>query len=326
MPTVYASSGGAIELTKILSNTGGQSDVYHLGDSEAAKLPHTPSDDEARKLVRLITAGAYRAVENVATIPTGLLYNSRKLLRLDPIAGAVGYRMRLAKDCVPLDRILDIDDQRRLGLSLHTMVELFIELHEALCSVHRARFVVGDFHAHNIMVNLKAQKGRRIVLIDVDGWGYCSEDGGEHFPVMALAGEVEHPRLQTHGTSSKAQHRSHFERDWFGFALHLANGLTGMAPYTTGGVPGVTSEQERKKRGLTIMSRQVRLDTQFLPMYQRMGKCTEDILCNWLTVAARGEFPIGVLTQYLLPNIVRCRKCDFETRATYWCPKCGTEL
>ena len=325
MPTVY-SLFGSVEVTEILSNTGGQSDVYRFGDNEVVKLLLDPTEVELQKLSRLMSLGAYKAVEDIATIPTELLYSSWNPIRFNRAIDLVGYRMRLAKDYVPLDAILDIESQKQLKLSLRDIVEIFIELHHVLRKVHDARFVVGDLHAHNVMINLRAPKGQRVILIDADGWGYLSEDEKEFFPVLALAAEIEHPRLQPSASTNMAQHQCQFERDWFAFALYLAHALTGMPPYSTGSVPRVTNEQERKKRGLTIMSRQVLLDPQLLPVYQRMGMCTEDVLNNWLTVSARGEFPLEVLTEYLLPHIVQCPKCHFKTRLSYWCPRCRTVL
>ena len=316
MPMVYSSTG-AIVVDKILSDAGGQADVYHHGTKEVVKIFHAPVDDECYKLTKLMMLGAYEAIRKVATVPEGLLYDSR---------GLVGYRMRLAKDCIALREILSIEVQRQYRLSLCAIVELFIEFHTILKMMHETGFVVGDLHADNVLVNLHAPKGQRVMFIDVDGFGYYDKVGNEYFPVTALSAEVEHPRLQTQSLSGKALHRCHYDRDWFAFALHFAQVLIGLSPYAAGSVPGVFTEDERKKRGLTVMSPLVRLEAKYLPMYQRMGTFTEEVLGNWLTLTARGEFPLGVLTEYLLPHIVRCPKCHFETRASYWCPKCATVL
>lgn len=299
--------------------TGGEAEIYDLGDGQVLKLwkqPEHPDvagdpvaevaararlDEQQRKLPALRA----RALPAAAVPPTGVATTRRG----GPICG---YAMPRAPGEV-LHRWSDPRFRRASGLGLTDALRVLGELTSAIAALHRAGVVIGDVSDLNVLVS---KAGVR--LIDVDSWQF---DG---FPARTWTERFVDPRLCVVQGNQLALARPHDEAsDWFGLAVLACRLLLGIAPYAGVYAPGASAPMMapalRPLHGVSIFSPHVRLPSWVSPFHTLPAALLDWLRATLGDPASRSAPP---LARWAGAVPTTCARCQLEhMRAA--CPRCA---
>ena len=195
--------------------------------------------------------------------------------------------------------------KRRLayGVTTKSVMEIFLDGHQALEKIHAEGLVVGDLNDLNVLF-----RGNEMLWIDVDAW---------QFGAFAL--EFLDPALYGIDLSKKPVFKD--AHDWYSFAVMLFRSLLLVHPY--GGVhKQYKSLQKRAKNKVTALDSGVK--------YPKIA-FSPDILSDELADEflkifksnSRGIFPKTLLMEYL-HSLTECQSCHtFYPSGRTDCPVCN---
>jgi hypothetical protein len=244
--------------TQLLA-TGGEADVYDLGDGRVLKLWKTPDHPDLIGDPAAIQAAGARLAEQQHKLPA-LRARALPPIAVRPTAVATttrggpicGYAMPRV-DGEVLHTWSDPRFRRAAGLGLADALRVLGELAAAFGALHRAGVVIGDVSDLNVLVSPTTVR-----LVDVDSWqleGFLARTWTERF--------VD-PRLCVAQGGQLVMARPHDEgSDWFGLAVLACRLLLGIAPYAgvyaPGGSAPAIAPALRPLHGLSIFDPHVRL-------------------------------------------------------------------
>jgi len=280
---------------RLLLGTGGEADVYDLGDGRAIKLWKPPAHPDYAHAPPAQAAAAARLAaqqEKLPAFPVGL--PARVVAPLDPAiekGRIVGCTMALVAPAEPL----------ALAGPPAARTATLRDLGTTLAGLHARRVVVGDLNDFNVLVD--ASGAAR--LIDADSFAYgrwgCPTFS-ERFvdPLLCDAGTPVRP----HAPAS----------DIYAFCVLILQSLLGVGPYD-GVLPGVTAA-ERVLRRLTVFETGVRYPRAARPL----EALPDELLHHLFRVFARdlrGPFPAPLLDLAWRD----CPACGLA-HARRACPRC----
>lgn len=316
MTSLYL-SGKAHRLTAAqLLGSGGEADVFDLGDGTALKqwkAPEHPDlvgdvqaqaqararlDEQARKLPAF-PAG----LPSQVVIPREPAYADRAGKRL------AGYRMAKVEG-VPLHHLGEPRWRREHGVGACDVVAPLRALAAAIDGLHRRDVVIGDFNDLNVLVS-----GPEVHLIDADSFQYgpflCSMFSERFLDPRLCAGGVLLPS-RPHDRAS----------DWFAFAVMLTRTLLLVSPW--GGVyqPADPARRctaaQRVLRRISIFEPEVTLPRAAAPLAV-LPEEVRGYLREVFAGAHQGPPPLWLWDRL---RLTRCSSCGLE-HAQRRCPACA---
>lgn len=295
--------------------SGGEADVYELGDHRALKVykPPTHADfagsanAQTQATARLDEIGAklraFPALPARVVVPESLATEGRH-------GRVVGYAMQLLRGCEPL--LLWGDGARDHG-AVGRIAPLFRDLGATLQAVHAAGAIVGDFNDLNVLVNACGEAW----LIDADSFSVGA------FPCRMFTARLVDPQLCNLAANEIVLTQHHTQAsDWYAFSAMLMRAMLGVEPF--GGLHKPKNPAEkvphhlRSLRGISVFHPDVRY-----PKPARPLPCLPD---EWLhefeatfAQGARQPFPTTLL------DALRWTKCGVCSRehARGKCPFCA---
>jgi hypothetical protein len=206
---------------------GGQGSVYVKG-SRAFKIYHKPKDMIPKQKMGHLSAIPHPSV--IKPEDEVCAGKSRK---------RIGYTMKFVKDTYSLCQLFPRVFKERHGLTPETVLDLVLQLREALVSIHQCKVQVIDFNELNILVS--NDFGTPFV-IDADSF----QTPG--FPATVIMPSVRdwHTPVKDYGEGS----------DWFSFAVVTFQLFLGIHPYK-GRHPKVKGLEERMKANLSVFDKDV---------------------------------------------------------------------
>ncbi|MBP9086884.1 MAG: hypothetical protein KBG15_12240 [Kofleriaceae bacterium] len=220
---------------------GGEALVFDLHDGRVLKLWKQPHHaDFAHDPVLQAQAGqriAHYSAKLLA-LPATLASNAPQLivptsLCRDQASNAiVGFAMRRV-DGTLLHSLSEPRSWHKAGFDGGQRVAILRSLHQAVCTAHRAGFIIGDFNDLNVVVD-----GSTAQLIDVDSFGFGA------WPATMFSERFVDPRLLTRSAAGVAMVGQHdVTSDWFAFCVMVVRVLLGTSPW--GGVWAPTDPAAR---------------------------------------------------------------------------------
>jgi hypothetical protein len=207
---------------------GGQGAVYVKGD-RAFKIYHQSKD-----MIPQQKMGHLSAISHPSVIkPEDEILSAKKK--------RIGYTMKFVKDTYALCQLFPRVFKERHGLSPDAVLNLVLQLREALLSIHQCKIQVIDFNELNILV---ANDFKVPFLIDADSY----QTPG--FPATVIMPSVRdwHTPIEKFGEGS----------DWFSFAVVTFQLFIGIHPYK-GKHPEVKGLEDRMCANLSVFDKDVRM-------------------------------------------------------------------
>lgn len=299
-----------------LLGTGGEADVYDLGDGRALKLYKGPDHPDvvgdpvrvaqARERLGELEAklAAFpRTLPAAVVAPLGLARAARGRAPIGYVMPKVGG--------APMFLLGEPRHRRANAVDLRALVAAFVELHATLRGLHAAGVIVGDLNDGNVFVD-----GARCHLLDADSMQY-----GAWRCAMFTERFVD-PRLCQAGAPAPILAAPHDrDSDWFAYAVMLFRALVWLSPY--GGVhqPGDPAARvapaARPLRGPSVFG----VDVVYPRSAAPLSALPDALTAYFRSVfdgGRRGEFPRGLLDEL---RLTRCSSCAIDHgRAS--CPSC----
>ena len=311
----------SLQATQLLA-TGGEADIYDLGDGRVLKLWKAPEHPDLVGDTAAIQAATARLAEQqhklpalrtrvlptVAVAPTAIATSKR--------GGAIcGYAMARAAGEV-LHRWSDPRFRRSAGLGLDDALRVLNDLTDAFTALHRAGVVVGDVSDLNVLVSPTAVR-----LVDVDSWQF------DRFPARTWTERFVDPRLCIEQAGQLALTRPHDEAsDWFGLAVLACRLLLGIAPYAgvyapTGSAPAITAAL-RPLHGVSIFAPNVRLPAWVTPLQALPPALLEWLRATLSDLTTRTPPPSATARSQRAST---CASCQLE-HLRGACPRCTSTI
>jgi len=207
---------------------GGQGAVYVKG-GRAFKIYHKPQD-----MIPQQKMGHLSAISHPSVIAPEEEVLSAKKKR-------IGYTMQFVRDTYAMCQLFPRVFKERHGLRPSTVLDLVLQLREALLSIHQCKVHVIDFNELNILV---ANDFSAPFIIDVDSF----QTPG--YPATVIMPSVRdwHTPVKDYGEGS----------DWFSFAIVTFQLFIGIHPYK-GRHPKVKGLEERMKANISVFDKDVRM-------------------------------------------------------------------
>jgi hypothetical protein len=250
----FVSGIGSVTLgTADFVGRGGEGAVYVKGELALKIFADAGRVLPRSKMDELAAIGDERVV-----VPTAMV--------LDRAGGnVIGYAMRRVPDAFPLGQLVARAFQDRNGIDHERLFTLVRELAERVKNVHRAGCLVVDLNELNFLVD---RSFSTVFAIDCDSYQTPSH------PATAIAAAVRDPLATTFTTAS----------DWFSFSVVSFQLLVGVHPYK-GTHPSVKGLEERMRRGLSVLGREVAMP----PVAHPLAVIPEPLLGWYRAVLERGE-------------------------------------
>ena len=299
--------------------SGGEADVYDLGDSRALKLFKTENhpdldgmpDEQAAARMRL-AVHQKKLPDFPDDLPERVVV-PRELATSRRRGGAiVGYTMAMIPGAELLYRYSE-PRVRRTSVSGNQVVGVLGDLRDTVEALHRQNVVIGDFNDRNVLVLGQAGQAH---LIDSDSFQF----GSYLCPVYSE--RFVDPLLCDPGASSLVLARHHQpSSDWYAFTVMAMRSLLCVGPYG-----GVYRPKDRSKR-ISHGARPLHRITVFDPevVYPRpalhYGLLPDELAEHFRATFVddrRVPFPVALLDDL---RWTRCRQCHGE-HARVSCPAC----
>ena len=297
--------------------SGGEADVYDLGNSQVLKL-YKRADDPVYTGNPTAQQGAMARLQEcqhkLPAFPKGL--PAHVIAPVDLVydkasAGAVvGYTMPYLKNMEVLLQFGDRKYREQGGIDGNQVADIFRELHGMVTQVHKGGVVIGDFNDLNVLVDGQGQ----VYLVDADSMQY-----GKFFCRTFTSRFVDPLRCDQSQLTLTQPHN--FDSDWYAFNVMLFQSMLYAGPY--GGVhkPANGKRLQHDARvldRLTVFSQDVIYPKPALP-YDRLP---DDLLEHFRRVYEkdeRGEFPLKLLQTIRWTTCTNCGSVHARAR----CPQCA---
>lgn len=303
----------------MLIGSGGEADVYDLGDGRALKLFKTEThpdldgmpDEQAAARMRLVVhqdklRDFPADLPDRVVVPRELVTSRR---RGGPI---VGYTMAMIPGAELLYRYSE-PRVRRTSVSGNQVVGVLGDLRDTVEALHQRGVVIGDFNDLNVLVHGRAGQAH---LIDADSFQFGA------YPCPVFSERFVDPLLCDPGASSLVLHRHHQpSSDWYAFTVMVMRSLLCVGPY--GGVHRPGDPGKRIAHGARPLHRVTVFDPDVIyPRPALHHRLLPDELVDHLHATfvhdRRTPFPVALLDDL---RWTRCRQCSSE-HARVTCPSC----
>jgi hypothetical protein len=303
-----------------LIGTGGEAEVYDLGDGTALKLYRCARDldrGDVPERVEQAERRLARIAGKLKIYPRGLPPRVVAPLALATDGTGrrvVGYTMRLVPAAPPLARWA-APQARAQGTTAAAVTRVFSGLRETLLRLHAAGVVVGDFNDLNVLVT-----GTDAWLIDADSYQFGP------FLCDMFTERFTDPRL-CDPTSGRARPVKPYDEasDWYAFHVMLFRALTGTDPYAGVHRPALRADWvpqgARPLERLSVLHPEVE-PPRVAPPPEALGARLLAHFDEVLHRDARGPVPAGLLEGL---RWTLCLGCGLE-HASPDCPRCRAAL
>jgi hypothetical protein len=233
---------------------GGEANVYDLQDGRVAKIWKDHTHPDFAHSIDLQAIAKQRIVEygaKVAALPNDLATRLPQVATPNGLVTSAqdrsicGFVMKkLSGD--PLHHFGEQRFCRDRGFTRNQAVALLLSLYDAVCAVHQAGMVIGDFNDLNVMVCQD-----RALLLDVDSFQF-----GQWKTHMFTERFVD-PRLCKHTGNELQMIAAHDQRsDWFAFHAIAMRILLWAGPWsgTQSGCTKAITLSQRIAQRLTALS------------------------------------------------------------------------
>lgn len=317
MTAIYVAGARVRLAPDMLIGTGGEAEVYDLGDGRALKLFKTPDhpdlagapiEQDAAKERLDIHQSKLR--DFPGDLPERVI--APRALATDRKRGGriVGYAM----DLVPRGELLYRYGEprvRRYSVSGDRVADALCDLRDTVAAIHDRGVVIGDFNDLNVLV-----EGGRAHVIDADSFQFGS------YPCSVYSERFVDPLLcdpRANGLILKEHHRP--SSDWYAFAVMVMRSLLCVGPY--GGVYRPNDKSRRIAHGARPLRRITVFDPEVIYPKPALhyGLLPDDLLEYFKRTFVedrRVPFPAPLLDDL---RWTRCRACGGE-HARASCPSC----
>lgn len=318
MPNVYLQGKRRQLAPTAVVGSGGEADVYDLGNGHVLKLFKKPNDPTYVGNQTAQQGALLRISEQQTKLPSfpkGLPSSvvSPIDLAYDKASGGklVGYTMRFLSNMEVLLRYGDRRYREQGGIDANQVLEVFQNLHQVVQAVHAARVVIGDFNDLNVMVDATGS----VYLVDADSMQFGS------FMCRTFTERFLDP-LNTDGKTLQLSKPFTTDSDWYAFNTMVFQSLLYVGPY--GGVhkPATGKKlqhNERVLQNLHIMKSEVVYPKPAL----HFSVLPDEVLDHFTRIYEkneRGEFPLRLLKGM---RWTTCSGCGM-THARPKCPTCAS--
>lgn len=289
-----------------LVGEGGEAEIYQIAPDTVLKLFKTPSHpqfqgatpqaqslSEAARLriqERQLKLLAFPVVPPHVVAPTALAWSSTNQSR-----SFVGYSMPLIDGAYTLREYSQRSFRESGGITPSDVVEVFLDLHNTLKTLHQNKIVIGDCNPMNVLVNKK-----QAYLIDADSLQF------DAFACSTYCSNYVDPLICRTGVNVPEMVGQHSElTDWYAFAILFWECLLCVHPY--GGVfkPGNPSQRcspsERPLKRISVLHPDVRYPAAAVP-FNTLPDPLLDFYCRLLVNDERREFPATFLENLRFRN------------------------
>jgi len=307
---------------KEFPHAGGLGEIYTTPSNKLIKIYQFDDDNEATKTHQRLkklgeNAEIYQPIERFCATPEMLVEDQDK-------KRIIGFQMKHFENFQPIKTLLDKQHCISNHYTIRVVTNIFLALHDHLCRIHDAGFIIGDFNHDNIMFKLE-NRTVHIVFVDIDSWAVPKL----LMQASAITEDFCHPELEKDHTKLAKYH------DWYSYAILLARSLIKDNPFNAGTI----SDAEMKKisqtdlEKITCWDHRVNLKKEETMYIRRFGKKLTDTLMRWLKGDERGIFPKIVLKEFIM-GLVFCKgtlgvnkQCKLEVHIDHVnCPRCSAKL
>lgn len=299
-----------------LIGSGGEADIFDIGDSKVLKLFKQPDHPDFAGMPFDQEAARRRLEEHQLKLPSfPKNLPSRVVSPIDLATNKggskiLGYSMEFLKGYEVLLKYSN-KSYRQMGVSDEDVVNSFKDLHNTVYDTHKVGVIINDFNDLNIMV-----KGSVARIIDADSFQFgkfLSQVFTEKFVDPMLCDPMgNRPVLNSpHNTDS----------DWYAFAVMLMQSLLFVGPY--GGVyrpkdkTKLVPHPARPLKRITVFHP----DVKYPKPARKYDILPDDLLQHFHQVFV--EDKRGVFPRHLLDiNWTKCPKCG-AIHAKSVCPSCS---
>ena len=303
--------------------TGGEAEVFDLGDGRALKLFKGPDHpdlvgDRAQQCAareRLHSHQHKLADFPASSLPDRVIGPKELATERKRSGQIVGYAMALVAGAEHLYRYAEPRFRRQAGPTQEVgndAVAILADLQETVARIHQAGVVIGDFNDLNVLT-----RDRRAYLIDADSFQYG------RYPCRVFTARFVDPLLCQAGAQSPILARPYNpDSDWYAFAVMVMRSLLCVGPY--GGVhkPGDPGQRiphaARPLARKTVFASDVVYPRPAIH-YSRLPDDLLDYLHRTFIDDARSAPPAHLL---LTLRWTRCSACGAE-HARALCPACS---
>lgn len=301
--------------------SGGEAEVYDLGDGRALKLFKSPEHQDFSGKQALQCAARQRLdihQSKLTDFPAALperVIGPRSLATDRKRAGRiVGYAMPLIAGAEHLYRYAEPRFRRRAGAAVacaNQVVDVLVDLRDTVAGVHAAGVVIGDFNDLNVLV-----RERRAFLIDADSFQYG------RYPCRVFTTRFVDPLLCDSQSRSPILARAYNrDSDWYAFAVMVMRSLLCVGPY--GGIHRPPDSGRRMAHAYRPLARKTVFASDVVyPKPAIHYSRLPDELLNYLHATfvkdVRTALPVNLLMDL---RWTRCRSCGAE-HARAGCPLC----
>ena len=295
---------------------GGEADVFTLGNCQVLKLFKPPSHPDYTGQPHEQQQAEARLAEHQTKLPAFPSHVPERVMRPEALVTdrsgrtILGYTMRFLHGAAVLMRYAE-RRFRQAGVSHATVVTLFRDLHQTLCTLHRAGVVIGDFNDLNVLV-----LGTEVYLIDADSFQFGP------FLCRVFTARFVDPLLCVPNATQLMLHQPHtVASDWYAFTVMLMQCLLFVGPY--GGIyrpkdlAHRVPHEARPLHRITIFHPEVQYPKPAIPY----STLPDELLHYWHRVFdqdVREPFPLPLLDTL---HWQQCSKCGTE-HARSVCPQC----
>ncbi len=283
-----------------LIQSGGEGMVFALGDT-AVKLYHQPHPQQKTKLDALM---ALQWPHNILA-PCQLVQNRR--------GQTIGFQMpKLPDGTQPFKRLSNPIYWQKNSLQIQQIIQLLIQTHQTIASLHHSQIVIGDLNEHNLFFAPNSPHAPPF-FIDTDSYQHG------RFPCPVANLNFLDPNLYHVANFGK---RPYFttDTDWYAYFVLLIKSLLHVHPY--GGTHKQhKSLQARAQANISILHPSVNY-----PQRARHPESLSDELLHHLHRTfeqnQRVPFPVDLLKSYA-NSLTVCTQCQLAyPRQRADCPAC----
>jgi hypothetical protein len=318
MPEFYLGPKAVTLRPTHIVGSGGEADIYRLGNSDAYKVFKPPTHQDFSGSPALQNDARERIAEHQRKLPALMALAPRMpakvplpldLLR-DKTGLVVGYKMNFIDQAEVLLRYGE-RGFRDQGVPDEVVKDLFVDLHKTVDAAHKAGFVFGDFNDLNVLA-----QGRACYVIDSDSGQFGS------YVSRMFTGKFVDPLICDPKATVPVMTKPHSpDTDWYAYVVMLMQCLLFVGPY--GGVyrPADLKKQvphdARPLRRITIFDKEIRY-----PKPARHFSILPDDLLQYFdqTFAKdkRGTPPLPLIERLRFTTCSKCGKVHMRGA----CPEC----
>lgn len=227
----------------------------------------------------------------------------------------IGYSMNLIKNSISLAALMTPSDQAEHNITHNDLMQIFLEVHDALVQLHKNGVIIGDLRPENILISSGA-----IYIVDAESMQYGKWKCHNFTPgwVDPLLCE-----LKDDGKSVVKTQPHNEAGDWYAFSVMLFEALTGVSPY--GGTliekGKIVPEFERPYSQKSVFNEKVIVPPFALPLDNLSPELRKFFENTFDKKKQRGVFPRKLLEETVW---TQCTNCKTEFCGAK-CSTCGSK-